>query len=101
MADCNNCPSKGECKSQDSCTIKNNPFNSVKKVIGVMSGKGGVGKSTVTALFAKQLRRMGYFVGVLDADITGPSMPRLMGVRNGSVEERFRLKQRTVSPSCH
>jgi Mrp family chromosome partitioning ATPase len=87
MADCNNCPSKGQCNSQDSCTIKNNPFSNVKKVIGVMSGKGGVGKSTVSALLARQLARMGYAVGVLDADITGPSIPRLLGVRNGRVEE--------------
>jgi len=87
MADCGNCPSKDNCKSQDSCTIKNNPFNKVQKVIGVMSGKGGVGKSTVTALLAKQLRKMGHTVGVLDADITGPSMPRLLGVKDGRVEE--------------
>ena len=87
MADCDNCPSKGQCNSQDSCTIKNNPFNNVKKVIGVMSGKGGVGKSTVSAMLARQLKRMGYAVGVLDADITGPSIPRLLGVRKGRVEE--------------
>ena len=52
----------------------------IKNVIAVMSGKGGVGKSTVTTLLAKELRKKGYTVGVLDADITGPSIPRLMGV---------------------
>ena len=52
----------------------------IKNVIAVMSGKGGVGKSTVTTLLAKELRKKGYSVGVLDADITGPSIPRLMGV---------------------
>ena len=41
MADCNNCPSKGDCDSQESCSIKNNEFSNVKRVIGVMSGKGG------------------------------------------------------------
>lgn len=87
MADCENCPSKGQCKSKDSCTIKNNPFNNVRRVIGVMSGKGGVGKSTVTALLARQLRHMGFSVGILDADITGPSIPRLMGVKGARVEE--------------
>ncbi len=87
MADCENCPSKGRCKSQDSCTIKNNPFNNVRHVVGVMSGKGGVGKSTVTALLARQLRHMGFSVGVMDADITGPSMPRMLGVRNARVEQ--------------
>jgi Mrp family chromosome partitioning ATPase len=87
MADCDHCPSKGECSSQDSCTIHNNPYNNVKKVIGVMSGKGGVGKSTVTALLAKELQSRGFSVGVLDADITGPSIPRLLGVKSARIEQ--------------
>lgn len=82
MADCNSCPSKGNCNSQETCSIKNNPNNKIKKIIGVMSGKGGVGKSTVTALIANELNKMGYKVGILDADITGPSIPRLMGVKD-------------------
>ena len=53
----------------------------VRKVIGVVSGKGGVGKSLVSGELAVMLRRMGYRVGVLDADITGPSIPRMFGVR--------------------
>ncbi|MDD5016963.1 MAG: Mrp/NBP35 family ATP-binding protein [Eubacteriales bacterium] len=85
MADCNNCPSKGECGSQESCTIKNNPYNSVGRVIGVMSGKGGVGKSTISVLIAKELNGRGFKVGVMDADITGPSIPRLLGVRDRRV----------------
>ncbi|MCF6462369.1 Mrp/NBP35 family ATP-binding protein [Clostridium sp. Cult1] len=80
MADCNNCPSKNSCTSQDTCSIKNNPNNFVKNIIGVMSGKGGVGKSTVSALVAKDLRDKGYKVGVMDADITGPSIPRLFQI---------------------
>ena len=52
----------------------------IKNVIAVMSGKGGVGKSTVTTLLAKELRKKGYAVGILDADVTGPSIPRLMAV---------------------
>jgi len=80
MAECNSCPSKGECDSQGSCDIKNNPYNDVKRVIGVMSGKGGVGKSTVSVMLAKQLCDMGYKVGIMDADITGPSIPRLLGI---------------------
>jgi len=55
-------------------------INHVQHVIAVMSGKGGVGKSSVTALLASSLRRIGFTVGVLDADITGPSIPRLFGV---------------------
>ena len=83
MGNCNSCPSKNSCSSQSTCNIKNNPNNKIGKIIGVMSGKGGVGKSTMTALIAKKLNKIGYKVGILDADITGPSIPRLMGVRNG------------------
>jgi Mrp family chromosome partitioning ATPase len=55
-------------------------LNRIKTVIAVMSGKGGVGKSLVTALTAVSLKRQGYEVGVLDADITGPSIPRMFGI---------------------
>jgi len=82
MSNCNTCPSKNGCKSQSTCNIKNNPNNDIKKIIAVMSGKGGVGKSTVTALMAKKLNKMGYKVGILDSDITGPSIPRLMNLQN-------------------
>ncbi|AEF93707.1 ATPase-like, ParA/MinD [Desulfotomaculum nigrificans CO-1-SRB] len=53
----------------------------IGRVIAVMSGKGGVGKSSVTALMAVNLKRMGYKVGILDADITGPSIPKMFGVK--------------------
>lgn len=83
MSNCGSCPSKGECsKDQESCGIQNNPLNNIKKIIGVMSGKGGVGKSTVSALIARNLAKQGYKVGILDADITGPSIPRLLGVKD-------------------
>ena len=81
MGNCNSCPSKNNCNKQASCTIENNPNNKIKNIIGVMSGKGGVGKSTITSLIAKKLAKEGYKVGILDADITGPSIPRLMGVQ--------------------
>ncbi len=61
------------------------PYNHIKRVVAVMSGKGGVGKSLVTALLATALAREGYPVGILDADITGPSIPMLFGLR-GPVE---------------
>jgi Mrp family chromosome partitioning ATPase len=56
-------------------------FNEVKRIIAVLSGKGGVGKSSVSALLAVALRRQGQNVGILDADITGPSIPHLFGVK--------------------
>lgn len=81
MSNCSTCPSGSTCtKDKESCGIVNNPLNHIKNVIGIMSGKGGVGKSTVTTLFAKELAKKGYKVGIMDADITGPSIPRLMGV---------------------
>jgi Mrp family chromosome partitioning ATPase len=57
------------------------PYNHIQRVVAVMSGKGGVGKSLVTGLLATGLAREGYRVGVLDADITGPSIPMLFGLQ--------------------
>lgn len=57
-----------------------NPFSSVKKVIGIVSGKGGVGKSFVTASLAAAMCRAGFKVGIMDADITGPSIPKMFGL---------------------
>ena len=58
----------------------------IKHVVAVGSGKGGVGKSSVTALLAAELRRRGLTVGVLDADVTGPSIPKLFGLSGGLVD---------------
>jgi Mrp family chromosome partitioning ATPase len=66
---------------------KLNAFNQVKRVIAVMSGKGGVGKSSVTAMLACGLARTGKKVGILDADITGPSIPRLFGLPAGGLRK--------------
>jgi len=60
-------------------------FNQVKNLVAVMSGKGGVGKSSVTALLATALTAKGYKVGILDADITGPSIPKLFGLPSGGL----------------
>ena len=81
--DCSSCSSN--CNSRDkkqSLQIPANALSEVKHVIGVVSGKGGVGKSLVTSMLAVLLQREGYKVGVLDADITGPSIPKSFGVRN-------------------
>ena len=81
MSDCNSCPSKGSCgKDQSSCGIVNNPNNKIKYVMAVMSGKGGVGKSSLTVMLARQLQRVGLQVGIMDADMTGPSIPRLLSL---------------------
>ncbi|MBC7233529.1 MAG: Mrp/NBP35 family ATP-binding protein [Chloroflexi bacterium] len=64
---------------------KASQFNKVGRIVAVMSGKGGVGKSSVTALLALALARRGYKVGILDADITGPSIPKLFGLHPGEV----------------
>ena len=84
MSSCNgNCSSCGsDCadRKQESMLAQLNPKASVKKVIAVVSGKGGVGKSTVTSMLAVAMNRRGKRVAVLDADITGPSAPTAFGV---------------------
>jgi len=84
MSSCNgNCSSCGsDCadRKAESLLASLNPNSTVKKVIAVVSGKGGVGKSTVTSMLAVSMARKGYKVGVLDADITGPSAPTAFGV---------------------
>lgn len=62
-----------------------NMYSSIKKVIGVVSGKGGVGKSLVTASLARMMRAKGYNVGIMDADITGPSIPKMYGLHEMAV----------------
>ena len=82
---CDSCPSKDGCTSQGSCPSLQEKDrlasgSSVRKVIGVASGKGGVGKSFVTSVLAVQLARQGYKVGIMDADVTGPSIPQSFGL---------------------
>lgn len=83
MACDHNCSSCGEnCGDRtepQSLLVEANPFSDIKKVIAVVSGKGGVGKSMVTSLLAVLMKRKGKNVGVLDADITGPSIPKIFG----------------------
>ena len=85
-----NCSSCGEnCSSrtaeQTSFLEPLNPASSVKKVIGVVSGKGGVGKSLVTAMMAVKMNSKGKHTAILDADITGPSIPKAFGLNNNMV----------------
>ena len=79
--DCSTCSSN--CGERKSPQIEKAPLHEgavVKKTIAVVSGKGGVGKSLVTSLMAARMQREGYHAAVLDADITGPSMPRVFGI---------------------
>lgn len=86
MADCNHecssCASSGGCQEKEQNERAINNTKGVKKVIGVVGGKGGVGKSLVTSLLAIQTRRLGYETAVLDADITGPSIPKIFGIHD-------------------
>ena len=93
---CDSCPSKSGCTSQSTCPSANggsaahqgptvepaNANTKIKKIIGVASGKGGVGKSFVTSVLAVKLAKKGYKVGILDADVTGPSIPRAFGLKD-------------------
>ena len=93
-----NCSACGEsCSSRTTpqdLHEKLNELSSVKKVIGVISGKGGVGKSLVTSLLAVTLNRRGYKTAVLDADITGPSVPKAFGIH-----ERAKGNDRGIFPA--
>jgi Mrp family chromosome partitioning ATPase len=70
---------------------KLNEYSSIKKVISVVSGKGGVGKSSVTSMLAVTMQRLGYNVAILDADVTGPSIPKAFGIREKAKGSDFGL----------
>ena len=79
--DCSTCGQSCSERTQPQSFLKElNPYSSVKKVIAVVSGKGGVGKSLVTSLLASQMQQRGHRCAVLDADITGPSIPKSFGI---------------------
>ena len=83
---CSTCSSKCDSKAKESLLAPENASSSIRHVIGVVSGKGGVGKSLVTSLLATLMQRKGYRTAILDADITGPSIPRSFGIPTGCVE---------------
>jgi len=78
--DCEHCSQSEGCGDKIE-KAKLNEQSSIKRVIGVLSGKGGVGKSFITSLLAVSLRRKGFRVGILDADVTGPSIPKAFGLK--------------------
>ncbi len=79
-----NCSGKG--KEKESLMEKPHELSSVKKIIGVVSGKGGVGKSMVTSLAAVAMQRRGFRTAILDADVTGPSIPKAFGLSGKRAE---------------
>ena len=79
--DCSSCSANCSDRKPESFLKALNPYSSVKKVIAVVSGKGGVGKSLVTSLLASEMQRRGHSCAVLDADITGPSIPKSFGIK--------------------
>ncbi|HZK24727.1 MAG TPA: Mrp/NBP35 family ATP-binding protein [Oscillospiraceae bacterium] len=101
---CNeNCSSCGEdCaerkEAQPDFSAKPHKLSKIKKVIGVLSGKGGVGKSLVTSLLAVMMNRKGYHSAILDADVTGPSIPKAFGLKKkatGSEEGIYPVQSKT------
>lgn len=92
------CEGCSENTKPESFLEKTHDFNTIKKVIGVVSGKGGVGKSLVTSLLAVLMKRKGFNTAVLDADITGPSIPKVFGIQGkatGSDEGLYPSKSTT------
>ena len=78
---CGSCSQNCSSREKQSLIEPTGEFNNIKHVIGVVSGKGGVGKSMVTSMLAVLMQRKGYKVGILDADITGPSIPKAFGIK--------------------
>ena len=87
MAECNHdCSSCSSKCSKESLLAPKNKASNVKRVIGIVSGKGGVGKSMVTSLLSVTMKRRGYNTAILDADITGPSIPKAFGLKGGEIQ---------------
>ena len=89
--DCSTCSSKCSNQKPESFLEAPNELSDIKKVIGIVSGKGGVGKSMVTSLMAVMLNRKGYKSAILDADITGPSIPKAFGLKEKAMGNKFGL----------
>ena len=85
--DCSSCESHGSCSEKTDFTVPVNALSKVKHVIGIVSGKGGVGKSLVTGLMASITAKQGFKTAILDADITGPSIPRAFGVHDRAMSD--------------
>lgn len=88
---CSSCSSNCSSREAESLLAPQNKYSNIKHVIGIVSGKGGVGKSMVTSMMAVLMSRMGYKVGILDADITGPSIPKTFGINSRIMQNELGL----------
>ena len=88
---CSSCSQNCSEREAESLLFKTNEMSKIKKVIGVVSGKGGVGKSMVTSMMAVLMNRRGHSTAILDADITGPSIPKAFGIRERATGNEFGL----------
>ena len=96
--DCGSCGESCAQRKPESFIEEQNKFSNVKKVIGIVSGKGGVGKSLVSSLLACEIRKAGLKTAVMDADITGPSIPKMFGLNTlaeGSEDGLYPVKTKT------
>ena len=94
--DCSSCSENCSERNAESFLKSLNPQSSVKKVIAVVSGKGGVGKSLVTSLMASEMQRRGHNCAILDADITGPSIPKSFGIhQHATATDEYIIPVRT------
>ena len=94
--DCSSCSENCSERNAESFRKELNPQSSVKKVIAVVSGKGGVGKSLVTSLMASEMQRRGHNCAILDADITGPSIPKSFGIhQHATATDEYIIPVRT------
>ena len=96
--DCGSCSQDCAERQKTDFLEKPHPMSSIKKVIGVVSGKGGVGKSLVTSLLAVMMNRKGYHSAILDADLTGPSIPKAFGIKEkatGTEDALFPVTSKT------
>ena len=95
---CSSCSADCPSRNKESLLEKPNAESKIRRVIGVVSGKGGVGKSMVTSMLSVLMRRKGYRVGIMDADITGPSIPKAFGLAPGvETTENALLPKTTMS----
>lgn len=87
--DCSSCGQSCSSRDKQSFLEPTGEYNNIKNVIAVVSGKGGVGKSMVTSLLAVLMAKKGYKVGILDADITGPSIPKAFGIKGRAMQNEL------------